>query len=255
MRPLSEDEVERAVEKIRRAYDDYIVTYLKPFTLKNAFEDRYLLVRKQRIDLARFVHDELELIRGLGREEEARSAENEERKRKKSRRSVNEYADGLIEQFREQIAKYPDLSFDEKASYELRKLLGALDRFEKEYWPDLERILRRLYPSYYSSPRLTLEPRLNYLTSGAGRLPPGISRYQALLMRLPRAQRELEWEERRLILEGAFLLHHLDETIDRVKKEAGGNGDLAALARTAEYVHSMIGDFRLMDFKPSNQGV
>jgi len=256
-RPLSEEEVERAVGKIRRMYDDYIVTYLKSFMLKEAFEDRYLLVRKQRIDLTRFVSDELEMIKSLIKDEEARSAQRDERRgsRKGRRRSVSEYADGLIEQYREQIAKYPDLPFDEKASYEIRKLLGALDLFEREYWPDLERVLRRLYPSYYSSPRLTLEPRIYNLTSGAGRLPPGVSRYKALLMRLPRARVELEWEERRLMLEGAFLLHHLVETVVRVRAEAGDDGDRAALERTQEYVHSMLSDFRLMEFKPSNQGV
>ena len=252
-RPLSEEEVERAVEKIRRMYDDYIITYLKPFTLKDAFEDRYLLVRKQRIDLTRFIHDELELIKGLVKDEDARSAQREERRgrRKGRHRSVSEYADRLIEQYREQIEKYPDLPFDDRASYEIRKLLGALDLFEKEYWPDLERVLRKLYPSYYSSPRLTLEPRIYNLTSGAGRLPPGVSRYKALLMRLPRTKAELEWEERRLILEGAFLLHHVVETLERVRKD----GDLAGLERTENWVHSVIVDFRLQEFKPTNQGV
>ncbi len=256
-RPLSEEEVERAVEKIRRMYDDYIVTFLKSFSLKEAFEDRYLLARKQRIDLTRFVSDELAMIKDLIKDEGALSTERDERRgrRKERRRSVSEYADRIIEQNREQIEKYPDLPFDEKASYEIRKLLGALDLFEREYWPDLDRVLRKFYPSYYASPRLTLEPRIYNLTSGAGRLPPGVSRYKALLMRLPRTKTELEWEERRLMLEGAFLLHHVVETIERLRKETDGSRDLATLEKTQEFVHSTLTDFRLMEFKPSNQGV
>lgn len=253
-RNLTEAEIDRAVGKIRQMYDDYIITFLKSFATKEAFEDRYLLARRQRIDLTRFVHDEIELIASLGKEERKRIAPGAER-RAPRRRSVGEYADRLIEQFREQIAGYPDLFIGEKASYETRKLFGALDLFEREHWPAFERSLRRVYPSSYSSPRLTLEPRMQYLTSGPGRQPPGLSRYQALLLRLPRSKSEVDLEERRLLLEAAFLLHGIAETLTRLLPEVTDGEERAALERCGNYVHTLISDFRLKDLRPSNQGV
>lgn len=253
---LSDREIGIAIDKIRKMYDDYIVTYVKPFTLKMAFEDRYFGALQRRVRLERFIAEELQVINDLFKREEERIAKEQERAFKKigRRRTTGEYADQLIEQFRRQIEKYPDLFIDDKASFELRKLFGALDVFEREHWPRLDKVLRKLYPSYYNNPRVTLEPKVYALCSGAGHAPPRVLRYQSLLMRYPKTQKEIEWEEKSLILEAAFLLHQTSGVLKQVLPEVTEPEERQALEQVEEYVHALIDDFRLKDLKPTAQG-
>jgi len=255
-RPLSEEEVEQAIRKIRSLYDDYIITFTKPFRLKNEFEDRYFEARKSRIDLTRFVLAELEVIRQLKKQEEEKILVAEEKrfkKRSKPKPTVS-LADRVLEQQRQQIEKYPDLPMDDRASYEIKKLFGALDAFEKEYWPPFETLLRHIYPSYYANPRIELEPRIYALCPGAGNSPPIISRYEALLIRIPRSINDVEWEEKRLVLEAAFLLHALVGVIDKLPMDDRTDEERTIVEKTREYVHILITDFRLKDLKPANLG-
>lgn len=255
-RPLSDEEVEQAIRKIRQLYDDYIITFTKPFRLKNLFEDRYFEARKSRIDLTRFVLAELEVIRKLKRREEERLIEREEKRFKKraSGGSAVGLADRVLEQHRKQIERYPDLPMDTRASYEIAKLFGALDLFEKQYWPPLESVLRRVYPSTYANPRIDLEPRIYALCPGAGKSPPIISRYDALLLRMPRGRNDVEWEEKRLVVEAAFLLHHLSSVIAGLPAEDISDEDRKTVEMVREFVHILIADFRLKDLKPANLG-
>lgn len=255
-RPLSEEEIEQAIKKIRRLYDDYIVTFLKPFRRKEEFEDRYLEARKQRIDLTRFVLAELEVVRLLKQQAEEKLIHEEERRFKKRavRRQPLDLADRVLEQQRKQIERYPDLPMDARASYEIRKLFGALDSFEREYWPPFETLLRRIYPSFYANPRVELEPRIYALCPGAGSSPPILSRYEALLLRVPRSHNDVEWEEKRLVLEAAFFLHHFLKVVDGLPMEECSETEREMVEKTREYVHILITDFRLKDLKPANLG-
>jgi hypothetical protein len=230
--------------------------FTKPFKLKNEFEDRYFEARKQRIDLTRFVLAELEVIRQLKKREEAKLLEAEEKRFKKRTqpKQASNLADRVLEQQRKQIEKYPELPMDPRASYELKKLFGALDVLEKEYWPPLESLLRRLYPSYYSNPRLDLEPRIYALCPGAGTVPPIVSRYEALLLRIPRSLNDVEWEEKRLLLEAAFLLHALMGVLDKLPLEDCTDEERKMVEKTRNYVHILLTDFRLKDLKPANLG-
>ncbi len=255
-RPLSEEEVEQAVKKIRQLYDDYIITFTKPFRLKNQFEDRYFEARKSRIDLTHFVIAEIEVVRRLKHNEEQKLIEQEEKRFKKRTKSKGSrgLADRVLEQHRKQIEKYPDLKMDPRASYEIKKLFGALDSFERQYWPPFETLLRRLYPSYYANPRIDLEPRMYALCPGAGAAPPIISRYEALLLRIPRSMNDVEWEEKRLVVEAAFLLHHLSKVISELPLADCSEEEKETVEKAKGFVHTLIEDFRLKDLKPANLG-
>jgi len=257
--PLTEEEIEQAIRKIRHLYDDYIITFTKPFKLKNLFEDRYFEARKQRIDLTGFVFAELDVVQRLKHREEAKVAAEEEKRFKRITQRAT--ASGLIERVaeeqRKQIEKYPDFEVDERASYEMKKLFGALDRFEKVFWPPFDRILRKIYPSYFSNPRVDLEPKIYALCCGPGASPPIASRYKALLLRLPKSANDVEWEEKRIILEAAFFLHQLDTVIRELLvewRDELNEEELAAVENIREYVHIVIIDFRLKDLNPSNLG-
>ncbi len=210
------------------------------------------------MDLTSFVVAELDVIKRLKLLEEKRGEEEgarrEKRREKALRGAAGDFADRVLEQNRQMIVKYPDMFIDERASFEMRKLFGALDVFDKEHWPHLDRVLRKLFPSSYANPRLALEPRLYSLCSGAAHQPPGLSRYQSLLMRFPQSQKEIEWEEKRLVLEGAFLLHQVSDVIAQIEGMAIEEEDRPGVEKTAEYVHILLADFRLKDLKPSKQG-
>lgn len=258
---LTDEEIEQAIDKIRRLYDDYIITFTKPFKLKNLFEDRYFDARKRRANLTRFVYAELEMVQRLkAKEQENLAAAEEKRFRrlpKKQRGDARGLAERVLAEHRQRIEKYPDFEVDPRASFEMTKLFGALDKLEKELWPPFERVLRKIYPTYLSNPRVDLEPKLYALTSGAGASPPILSRYKALLLRLPRSVNDVEWEEKRVVLEAAFFLHHLASVIqelDRSIPEELEIEDLNAIENIRQYVSGTIADFRLADLKPSNLG-
>ena len=256
-RPLSEEEVEQAIRKIRALYDEYIISFTKPFRLKNEFEDRYFEARKSRIDLTRFVLAELEVIRQLKKREEEKLLEAEEKRFKRRARAKAQtlnLADRVLEQHRKQIEKYPELPMDARASYEIKKLFGALNLFEKEYWPPIESLLRHIYTSHYANPRVDLEPRIYALCPGAGSSPPILSRYEALLLRIPRSMNDVEWEEKRLVLEAAFLLHAVDRVLEALPLEDCTDDERAIVEKARDFVHILITDFRLKDLKPENLG-
>lgn len=255
-KPLTDEEIERAVRKIRKLYDDYIITYTKPFRLKNGFEDRYFQARKSRIDLTRFVFAELEVVRRLKQQAQDKLTSEEDRlfKRRTGVKRSLDLADRVIERHRKQIEKYPELPMDARASNEIKKLFGALDNLERQFWPPFESLLRRIYPSLYANPRVELEPRIYALCPGAGSSPPILGRYEALLLRIPRSQTDVEWEEKHLLIEAAFLLHGFLTVIGELPLDECTDEEREMVEKLREYVHTLITDFRFTDLKPTNLG-
>lgn len=261
-RPLSDEEIRRAVGKIRHQYDDYIVTYTKPFRLKKEFDDRYYQALRSRIDLSGFVLAELEVIRELKKKEEVRRIEDYERRHHKvaphehgkTPTESSGLADRVLAKHRKQIEAYPDLPLDPRGAFEIKKLFGALGAFERDYWPPFESVLRHLYPAYYSNPRIELEPRIYALCPGPGTIPPILSRYEALLLRLPRGLHDIEWEEKRLVTEAAYFLHQVIDVINRLPVLYCTEEERVTVEKTKEFVHILIADFRLKDLKPENLG-
>ena len=70
-RKLTPGEITAVVEKIRKKYDEYIGTYFKPKSLREAFEERYLRSLRASVDISSFLLAEIGAIEELiGREEE-----------------------------------------------------------------------------------------------------------------------------------------------------------------------------------------
>ena len=252
---LSFDEIERARDRILQEYDHYIVQFLKSGKLKSDFEDRYLSALKARIDMASFLHAELITIKGLHRKEEERL--NQENNRavdnavKNHAKPKQSFADRIILQNHEKIKKYPDSEIHPEASFEVRKLFGAVNEFERRYWPDVERCMRMVSPTLYSGPRVVLGQRIFDLWSDAkGGLSPRLAVYEGMFSRFPRNVRDIEREEQRYLVDSGHLLHEL---VDEMKKMTGNDilerKDRNYLEKTVEYVHTVIDDFRLNDFK------
>ena len=256
---LSHIEVEAAVNGIRKKYNDLIVEFMKPKVIKNSFEDRYISALRARVDMGNFIYTEILVVSNLLKIEKEKLQQIEIKKNKRLmaakilRDDNRSIADRVFDANRDKIRKYQGIGLDDSDAFEINKLYGALKYFELNYWPAIERILRRIYPSRYTGPRVSIENRLFEITiTGPDGFPPGLIKLRTMLNRSPRGYAVLERETQRCILDVSFLLHDIsdelpfileDETLKKEEKEP--------LEETIEYVHTVLEDFRLMDLKES----
>ena len=254
---LNDAEIRDTVEKIRELYADYLTRFIKPRSALGAFGDRYIQAMRARMDLDHFLFAELNVVKDLIRSEEARQKAEEEKRAASGhqRRQELSIAERVLAEHRQMIEKYPPTFIHDDASSEVQKLYGTLGTVERDFWPDIERYVRKAYTSAVSSPRVWLEPlvlqlcRLN--TDG---VPPRLSRYKAQFERFPRNYPEIEKEEKKCILDAAHFLHWILDTL----KELGASENLTGSERQnvdgmTQFVQSVIADFRLKDFRPTKR--
>jgi hypothetical protein len=117
----------------------------------------------------------------------------------------------------------------------------------------VEKILRRIYPSRYSGPRVSFENRLFEITiTGPDGFPPGLIKLRTMLNRSPREYSSLERETQRCMLDVSFLLHDISDELPTFKTDdILLKDEKKPLEETIEYVHTVLEDFRLIDLKES----
>ncbi len=103
---LSTDEIGRAVQKVRAQYNDYIIRYTKPPSIKDDFEFRYAQAKRIHADIPSFLHAEISVLNELVQREEQKKRQKPAKTEKKK---GPDFADRIMEQHRQQIEKYPDL--------------------------------------------------------------------------------------------------------------------------------------------------
>jgi hypothetical protein len=250
MEKLTPEEISRAVAKIRTRYDDYIYRFLKPKTLKFAFEDRYLQALKARTDISTFLMAEISAVEELiSREEERVAGTGSEEPRKES---LAERVDRIVEENLQKIRRYPDVPIHPTAGEEVRRLLGALKGLIDDHWPNLAAILRDSSYGRGSTALVQMESQLRYLGDpGRDGVPSGLSRYLYHLNRFPRDYAAIDREEKEYILESAFLLHDLAEILERIRQTGASLSPSRqeGLKAAQEYVSGVIRDFRVRELK------
>jgi len=257
---LSPVELEAAVNGIRKKYNDLIVEYMKPKIIKDSFEDRYIGALRARVDMGNFIYSEILLVSNLIKHEKEKLQQIELNKQnrlhalKNQRENQNKsIADRVVEANRDKIRKYQGIGLDDSDAFEINKLYGAVKFFEQSYWPFIEKVLRRIYPSRYSGPRMSMENRLFEITiTGPDGFPPGLIKLRTILNRNRRGYSSLEKETQRCILDVSFLFHDIYDELPGFW-EAGSlnDGEQKVLEETIEYVHNVLEDFRLLDLKES----
>ncbi len=254
---LSHIEVEAAVNGIRKKYNDLIVEYMKPKIIKDSFEDRYIGALRARVDMGNFIYTEIMVVGNLINieKEKLKQLEINRDKRLKAAKIHNNksIADRVFDANRDKIRKYQGVGLDDSDAFEINKLYGALKFFELNHWPFIEKILRRIYPSRYSGPRVSMENRLFEITiTGPDGFPPGLIKLRTMLSRSPREYSSLERETQRCMLDVSFLLHDIsDELPTFLDEEVLTKDEKQPLEETIDYVHTVLEDFRLMDLKES----
>lgn len=260
-KPLSPEEVERAVEKIRKEWNDLIIGYMLSPRIKESFEERYIDALRARIDMASFLSAEMRAIRELREQkEQLRMAEENrkmaaEQRRERQKRGEGKqrhgFADRVLQELRSRIEKYPGIGLRWEESMDLDRLYGAARLFEREFWPGVAAVFRRIYPSRYSGPTVELENELFEFTGyGSDGYPPRLYGYINCENRVPRNERQLHQESMRCILELSFFLHDLEAAMQKLMKQEHLDGDeLQQVERAADFVHTVKEDFRLHDLK------
>ena len=250
---LSDAEIRAAVDKIRQKYADFMVRYLKPRYALDAFEDRYIEAMRIRMELSLFLHAEMTAVEELIKSEEERIREEEQQQTevKQKREKEKNFADRILEEHREKIAKYPPLAVHDEASEEVERLFGAMGTIERELWAEIENLMRKAYISIINSPRARIEDGILKLCRvGTEGLPNRLGRLKTLFGWFPRKFTEIEKEEKQCILEAAFFLHDLADVLKEIaSSEELSEGEQKDVEKMREYVHIVIDDFRLKEFR------
>ena len=265
---LSSKEIDQLVDRIRCLYNDYMVKFIQGGAMRDGFEQRYFDALKTRIDLQRFLQVELKIVQQMIAREEAEFNRSEDAAYQRERdpgvgngnngqneggdkAQTGDFADRVIAQMQRKAEKYPPAGLDSSEVWEVDHLYGGVQKFERELWPPVDRLYRRLYPSRYDGPRLTLETKLLELAEvRMGGIPQSLHTLQLLMGRFPRNYREIEWEKKNTILKAAFFLHTLKGELEKLRHESYlSDEDRRAVHSALEYVTTLIEDFRLKDLK------
>jgi hypothetical protein len=230
-----------------------MVQFQKERSALDAFEERYIQAMRARLELALFLHAEMTVIEELIKNEQDQiNAEQEKSfRQKKQKEQSQSLADRVLEENRRRIAKYPPMPIHDDASEEIERLFGCLNTFEREFWPDVEKYMRAAYTSSVLSPRMRLEEKIIALCRPtAGGFPPRLSRYRTLFDWVPRNSLEIEKEGKKCLLDVAFFLHDMSDVIMEMKKSGNLQSfELENVDKLLGYVHTVLDDFRLKDFK------
>ena len=245
---LSQAEVQRAVDKIVKKYDEYATRFFKAPTLKIAFEERYFSALKGGLDMQGFLQAEIDVVDELIRKAEA-ALQQVQAPRAPAKPA---FADRVLEELRARTEKYDDVPFDRQASPEIRRLVGALSTLERDFMTRLQDSLRDTAYSFSSREMADFESRLRDLTSPGGKLPPPrLTRYVALMSAFPRDYNAVDREEKSFLVDAAYLLHDLRGLIVRAR-ESYRHLSAEKTKRLKEvdgFLAALLEDFRIKDFR------
>ena len=212
---LSNEEINKTVEKIKEKYNSLINDFNMPKSLLTSFKDRYMNTLKKSNDLSIFLLAEIEAVAELYKKEEDR---REEARQKRLNKKEKSFADKVFEENRKKIEKYPkpNLTFD--ADEELIRIIGAIRNFLINYWPVLNYIYK---DESYSSIKSKLgELHYQLLIKYDYKDNPPITRsYADSLNRVPIDKKKLESEYYYILKETAFLLNEIYDTLKIILKE------------------------------------
>ncbi len=263
-KPLSSEEIEQMVDRIREAWNGVIIDFMLSPKLKAGFEDRYLQALRARVDMASFLAAEMQALQQFSAEKSRNRMDAENRQLlgsgergagkgngRSGGRKGPDFADRVIEELRQRIVKYPAIGLRWEESYDLDRLYGAIRHFEESLWTPVTAIFRRIYPSRYSGPLVEIERELfNFAGYGSGGFPPNLYGYINCENRFPRNEQQLSRESMRCMLDLSFFLHDLEDAMKELLTEPSlDQKEREELERAIDFVHNVKSDFRLNDLK------
>lgn len=247
-RGLSKEEIAKTLKKIRKQYNDYIVTNMKSSKAKEEFEKRYFFAAKYKENMSVFFKNEIQILNGLLKlEEEKMQKKLEDQQlinRRRERAKNGSFADRVLKELEERIKLYPEVKITEEASSEVRKLYGALRVFEDRYWNALSRYIKTATPMGRMIDHL--ENDLWQLIGTEQRNPPVLDKYVFLLERPDVDLKAVSYAEQECMKQAAFFLNELLELYRRSTMEVSAPGNAID---GYNYISQVVFDFRLTELK------
>jgi hypothetical protein len=250
IKKLSPTEIKQTVEKIRQKYDEYSTKYFKSPHHRKNFEGRYMAALQSGVDISSFLLAEIEAITELVKREEKKVFA---KKQPAKGPSPPGFADRILEENRKRIEKYPALEIHMDAPDEMNRMFGALNKLEREYWPELNNPLHRTSFSLNTKTMISLENQLHQLGGlGTDGISPRLERYVARLKRFPRDYGMIDKDAKNYLLEASFLLHELEDILTtalRKHETVFSDEDRQKVHRVLDYTKGLLTDFRLKELK------
>ena len=264
--PLSRDEVNELVKKLRERYKEYSEKHNPKWFDLGAFDERLSSALKSRMNLEGFILAEISNFEKL--------KERYENKKKMKENSFSKEVDKILEENIARIKKYPQIFFHPKCGIEISHLYGALSFLSTDLFPILRVVIT---DSRLKNSVNALEDRLLFLAEPRGNLHARrIADHVLLLNRAGVKDIEIEKDNNDYLKESAFFLHDIADFCDgivdsgrdewnypvtfqklfiedeRKKRIVDNFHDLTgygAVLKIREYALNVIEDFRLGAFR------
>lgn len=247
-RGLTKEDIAKTLKKIRKEYNNYIITYMRPPRVKEEFESRYFFAAKYKENMAYFFKNEILILNDLIKVEKDKKTQIEKDRTQKNKRidriKNGSFADKVLKEFEERIKIYPEIDISEESSIEIRKLFGGFQVFEDQYWNHLSRYIKTATPE--GKAICNLENDLWNLIGTPNRKPPALDRYLMLLENPYSDLKGVSFAAQECMKQCAFFLHDIialyqRSILDVTPPQKAIDG--------YNYINKILFNFRLNDLK------
>jgi len=193
-RRMKQEQIEEALDEIRRLYDQLISSHGKSASLKDSFNERYYDALRMRMDLPNFFKNENDAIQAMESEvfREQQAEIDKMQYQAKNQVQKKDTAQKVWEANLKRIEKYPDFFFHDEANHDIVKLLGAMRSYESKHWQDLAKLFRVSGTGRQMDTRMALELKWReFCEPVSDGLPSGLSSIGTFFLSIPGILRRL----------------------------------------------------------------
>jgi len=241
---LSKQETDLAINKIKETYIKKAKKYDDSIFSVERFNKRYIDSLKMGLPMTNFISSEMMVLQEL-----QKRAEEKYPARKKQKIQSLSNADKLIQQFEQQIKKYPLVDFADRADEESCRLVGMLQTLYKE-WGSAIPSKKSLPPGTKGYELLQkIDDRLfAILIPQKNGLPRMVNDFSMTISRLISGKKEQTKAKRDFFKEAGFFLNDLSDLLHEIiTNNTTSNLELAKQAEF--YTNGALNDFRIKEFK------
>ncbi|MFA5517840.1 MAG: hypothetical protein WDA74_01160 [Spirochaetota bacterium] len=197
--PLDKKEIDKLIAKLREKYKDYSQKYNSTWFDLNAFDERFSMAIKERMNLEGFILAEITNFEKIKQKYETR--------KKLKENSFTKEVDRIIEENTARIKKYPSVVFHPLCGLEISHFYGAMLEFTNDFFPVLRMLL---LDSSIREYLFKVEEKLEFFVSPVnGKNSKRIEDHILLLNRIRVKEIEIEKDRNDYLKECAFILHEI----------------------------------------------
>ena len=261
---LSKIEIEKLLEKLNEKYRLYANKYNSKWFNVEAYENRIIFAKKNKMNLEAFVFAEISNFEKL----------KDKYEKQKKDKNFSRKIDKIIEENNARIVKYDKLEFHLKAGFEISHFYGAINDFSISFFPIFWIVLEEKNVKDFV---FNLDEKLNYFAEKRVTLfAKRIEQHINVLDRINFNEIEIEKDKNNFLKEAAFILHEIVDLCDGlidgktssfekpldfsrlyieekkrkiVSSNFKGLTGFGALLKVRDQAFTILADFRLMEFK------